>query len=827
MSLKVYRYITKEMPKLSIKYIFGSLLIYAELIVVGLRVYVCTEIIEKWEWLNIIAGGISERPWLIVATCVVLAIPYLYMVEQVLRNKKFSTLRLAIFATTALLFYSLNGVTFPGGFALTIALGCSFVGLCVLEVIKACWNESNLNVATQADFQYTAKGFSNTTNDEGLYDLGWGGYAKCLYEKLVATNVEEAYAVGINAKWGYGKTTYLNDLKKNLTDREILVEFNPWLSNSPELIVKDFFEGLKEKLTEYDKHIDDAIDGYVKLLIDIDVHPVITAFAKAWEGVSAKSIDDSRANIQNRINQIGKKIFVLIDDLDRLEKDEIYEVLKLIRNTAKFKNLIYIVAYDRQYICSTLRQKDIVDPESYLYKIFQMEVLLPAFEGDLIEKMLMDELRKQLEGEVQENFLRTIENEIDKASHTNRAVGYFLKNFRDVKRFANLLCYEIEQVAQLNLRHDVLPWGLFWLEIIHYAHEDIYLKLRDNYSELLKENEFDGNLGLKDENNEARYDEHLFEVLKYMFGPSSDCRGINNINSYSTYFSLRPYVDQVGWSEFINSLNTKDDQIIEEKMKEWLDAPEGKIPSLYSRFKGIKIGKSAKYSKAFEHYFNALVFWADYRNDNFCKYYLPKIIHHIVDKRNCNETMKSFVCSHFDKMVNHLLDKRENCILLMKILTEVYPMDFGEEYLINDNVIGEKKIAEYVTMTFNKFIDGHEIKVDDLCNDKSEIYKLIKSAKVDYTEDFGSAPFFVFNTLLREYFKNKDQKDSAEVLMSTFRLNGDMIDRGYDENELRDDLVNRICKYFISLIWYRNFLWQCVAEDRPVVDKYMKDNLLD
>ena len=54
-----------------------------------------------------------------------------------------------------------------------------------------------------------------------------------------------------------------------------------------------------------------------------------------------------------------------------------------------------------------------------------------------------------------------------------------------------------------------------------------------------------------------------------------------------------------------------------------------------------------------------------------------------------------------------------------------------------------------------------------------------------------------------------------------------MIDRGYDENELRDDLVNRICKFFVSLIWYRNFLWQCVAEDRSVVDKYMKDNLLD
>ena len=197
-----------------------------------------------------------------------------------------------------------------------------------------------------------------------------------------------------------------------------------------------------------------------------------------------------------------------------------------------------------------------------------------------------------------------------------------------------------------------------------------------------------------------------------------------------------------------------------------------------------------------------------------------------MDKRNCNDGMTSHVCDFFDKTINHLLEKRENCVLLMDILTEVYPMDFGEEYLINDNVIGEEKIKEYVVMAFNKFIEGREIKVEDLCDDKSEIHRLIKSAKIDMTEDFGGAPFFVFDFLLRDYFKNKPVKDSAAVLMNTFRLNGDMIDRGYEEDELRHDLSNRISKYFVSLIWYRNFLWQCVAEERTVVDKYMKDNLL-
>ena len=37
------------MPKLPIKYVFGGLLIYAELLIVGLRDYVCTYVEEASE----------------------------------------------------------------------------------------------------------------------------------------------------------------------------------------------------------------------------------------------------------------------------------------------------------------------------------------------------------------------------------------------------------------------------------------------------------------------------------------------------------------------------------------------------------------------------------------------------------------------------------------------------------------------------------------------------------------------------------------------------------------------------------------------------------
>ena len=811
------------MPKLSLKYIFVGLLIYAELLIVGLRNHICTKVIPEWKTLIIIVDCITERVWLLVVTIFILALPFFYIIEKEMRIRKFSIFRFVVFATTALMFYSLQEVLLTGGFVFTVVLGCCFVSLCVLEVIKMFWNDNVFQTDLQDDKQNDVKGFSNISKEDELYDLGWETYAKNLFKKLVATNVEEAYAVGLNAQWGYGKTTFLNEIKKNLTEDVILVEFNPWLSSSPDQIVKDFFENLKDKLRTFDSNLDDEIDDYVNLLINLDVHPIITALAKVWEGSSSKSIVSSRESIQKRINHIGKKIVVMIDDLDRLEKDEIYEVLKLIRNTAKFKNLIYIVAYDRQYICSTLKQKGIVMPESYLYKIFQMEVLLPAFEGDLIEKKLLEELQKQLEGDDYERFIKAIDNEISKAYRTNRAVGYFLKNFRDVKRFSNLLCLEIEQVATTKLKFDIIPWCLFWLEIIHYSHEEVYLKLRNNHTELLEEIGSDGKLMFK---KGLGLEEHVSGALSYLFDATNDCRSISYIQSFDTYFSLRPSIDKVGWTEFISAINQKEDNTIKHKMKEWLDSPEGKQESLFLKFKGFKVGRSLVNNCAFVNYFNALQFWVDYKNDASCKHYVPEICHNLVDRHNCNEAMIDNIKLCFDQMIKHLLEKRDNCFIVMKILAKVCPYDIGEEYPVNDNVIGKEKIEEYIKKTFNLFIDGYEIKVEDLCDEKSGIHRLIRSARIDETGEMGGVSFFVFDELLRDYFKNKKTKDSAAVLMNTFKIDREMIVEGCDDDEIVSNLIHRISKYFVSIVWYRNFLWQCVAEDRATIDKYLKENRL-
>ena len=85
-----------------------------------------------------------------------------------------------------------------------------------------------------------------------------------------------------------------------------------------------------------------------------------------------ETLDLLKEKIEEAITTDGSKPFaIFIDDLDRLEGNELFEVLRLIRITANFRNVVFIVAYDRDYICNVLNEsKNIKRAEEYIQKIF-------------------------------------------------------------------------------------------------------------------------------------------------------------------------------------------------------------------------------------------------------------------------------------------------------------------------------------------------------------------------------------------------------------------------------------------------------------------------
>jgi len=55
-------------------------------------------------------------------------------------------------------------------------------------------------------------------------------------------------------------------------------------------------------------------------------------------------------DINEIIEKIDRKLFVFVDDIDRLNKAEILETLRILRNIAGFKNVIFICGFDRDYV---------------------------------------------------------------------------------------------------------------------------------------------------------------------------------------------------------------------------------------------------------------------------------------------------------------------------------------------------------------------------------------------------------------------------------------------------------------------------------------------
>ena len=73
--------------------------------------------------------------------------------------------------------------------------------------------------------------------------------------------------------------------------------------------------------------------------------------------------------------------YAWIDDIDRLDRDEILSVLKMVRLTANFPQIVYVLAFDDEMVARAAGQNFGGTPDSgreFLEKIVQYPFAIPA-----------------------------------------------------------------------------------------------------------------------------------------------------------------------------------------------------------------------------------------------------------------------------------------------------------------------------------------------------------------------------------------------------------------------------------------------------------------
>jgi len=279
---------------------------------------------------------------------------------------------------------------------------------CVYFVISSLPIFLKSNKALKSEFSFF--------DDEPVYqnkqdELGYEEYAVELTKRIENTEIQKSFAIGINGQWGFGKTSFINLIKKNLNSEEnIIVDFNPWSSQNSEVIINDFFETLQKEIRPYYSSLADELIRYSdKLSIATNNYfSNILQVVKISNSLGRTGSLDLYTEINSKIEQLNKKVIVFIDDLDRLNKAELLSVIRLIRNTADFHQTFFIVAYDRNYILEGIKEHNPLNYHLFLEKIFQIEINLPSFN----KKILREKLTEKLKTIITEGYHKEISEEI-------------------------------------------------------------------------------------------------------------------------------------------------------------------------------------------------------------------------------------------------------------------------------------------------------------------------------------------------------------------------------------------------------------------------------
>lgn len=656
------------------------------------------------------------------------------------------------------------------------------------------------------------KQFSLLSNDipsnSQTLDTARLAYAIELCEQLKVVDVNKApFTVGILGEWGSGKTTFLNMMKENLRVSCICVEFNPWNSQDPQTIIQDYFACMNKHLSPFCSDITTSMAKYANILSGIK-SPWSSILSQLTHKVLSPNDGKLKGIIQKQLKGIDRKIVVFIDDLDRLDDTELFEVLRLVRNTANFANVIYVLAYDKTYITGILNKKDIPLAERYVDKIVQLELKLPAFSTNMIPSCLWLQVKKlERKPDIQNLLLRKI-YEMDYLTK-EYVICKYLPQIRDVYRFANLLAINYRCIHPEDI--DVVQY--FMLQLLEYAEPKAYDKLKNSPNELLSEkNEVTGAGIAYYELKKDAYEGNCKKLLESIFSSSNrnknSIRYVEKYNRYFTYGLDSEHVSTALYKELLYGQNNN------ELLKKCINTPK-RFESLYYLLLTDEIEQKsdAEVLSYFKLLFN---FYYASKHAG-----VPMIFSIKLEKLS---SRKGNLYSQIEALFEKAIPLSDFRIEFARLLQELYGWDpisesQDPEYHSSIRFFERSKIEQWAQRNIEKFVGENEVNsISDFVNKDTCLCKLLKASTCSYTDDDYNTGYLslVFQEL-RKQFENANLGGFEEMCSSMFYAPEE--DYYQEFQESKQDLIRSI---FGTTDNYKILVNVCVKASEAEKERHFK-----
>lgn len=311
--------------------------------------------------------------------------------------------------------------------------------------------------------------------------LGRAKVARSFSDQVLSLDVTEGVVVGVLGPWGSGKTSFVNLARGHLESAGVAVlDFNPWMFSGAEQLVESFFNELSAqlKLRPGLSQVAKDIEDYGEAFSGMGWLPLVGPWIERGRAATKilgkilqrrkEGVGERRAKIEKALAALEKPIVVVLDDIDRLTTSEIRDILKLVRLTANFPNLIYIVAFDRQRVEDALAEQRIPGRD-YLEKILQVGIDLPAVPPLVLRKQILQAI---------DNALSSVKNKglFDEVTWPDvfaEVIQPFFRNMRDVRRYATAVHGTVKELDGQVALVDVLA-----LEAIRVFLPDVFRQIQ-------------------------------------------------------------------------------------------------------------------------------------------------------------------------------------------------------------------------------------------------------------------------------------------------------------------------------------------------------------
>ena len=308
-----------------------------------------------------------------------------------------------------------------------------------------------------------------------------GAFASRIADTLATRLDPSSIVIGLHGAWGDGKTSVLEMMGETLATHPhvVTIKFNPWNFQTEELLLKGFFATLAQSLDHSLPNTKEKIGGFLTRygsLLSVASSGVGSAAKGIGESLSSVSLDELRKRIDQILESSQKRIVVLIDDIDRLDRSETHAIFKLVKLSASFRYTAYVLAFDEEVVAAALGdrygQGGDEAGRQFLEKIVQVPLHLPPADQISLRQLAFEGL---------EHALKQAGINIDQAM-----VDTYTRHFVDglehrlvTPRLAKLYSNAVTFALPL-LKGEVNVSELMLIEGVRVLYPKLYVAIRDN-----------------------------------------------------------------------------------------------------------------------------------------------------------------------------------------------------------------------------------------------------------------------------------------------------------------------------------------------------------